>query len=387
MRAGLADLAMDGWLLYDFRGQNPTALELLGLTGLHLTRRFFYWIPQSGEPVHVVHAIERDNFPALPGRQAVFSSRAQLEAELEKFLRGRRRIAMEYCEQGRIPYLSRVDAGTKEWIRTFGPEVASSADLVQRFTCVWTPAQLEGHRRAVLALDEAKDAAFAFVRSELAAGRAPLETEIQQRLMVDFGRKGLATDAAPIVAVNAHAGSPHYRPDPARPTPVKPGDLLLIDLWGKLAPHDRPDAGYADITWTGFAGTPPPEIAKVFGIVAAARDAALEYIAQQRARGGRVQGFRADQAARQVIEREGYGERFVHRTGHNIGCFSAHGDGAHLDDYESNDFRELLPGTAFSIEPGIYLDDFGIRSEIDVYLAEDGPKVFSPIQRELVRLA
>jgi Xaa-Pro aminopeptidase len=292
---------------------------------------------------------------------------------------------MEYCPEGAIPYLSRVDAGTLELVRTYGVEVVSSAELVQRFLCRWDEAQVASHRRALDAIDAAKDAAFARIGEAHRRGEAPLETEVQRFLMERFEAAGLETDHPPIVAVNGHAGDPHYEPSERTPTPIRRGDLVLIDLWARgKGPRDV----YADITWVGFCGDrPPAKLEEIFRITAEARDLGLATLERAFREGRTLRGWEVDRAVRDQIASRGYGDRFVHRTGHSIGT-SVHGDGANLDDLETHDTRLLVPGLAFSIEPGIYLPDegLGVRSEIDVFLAAEGPKVFSKVQRELVRV-
>jgi Xaa-Pro aminopeptidase len=389
LRKALAELKLDGWLLYDFHGQNPTALHVLGLGGKMLTRRFFLLFPRSGEPVLLAHAIEQSQFgPDVPGRREVFASWTSLKDGLARMLgalpKGAR-VAMEYLPGGTIPTLSRVDAGTLELVRSFGVEVVSSADLVQRFFCRLDAAQVESHRRALAVVDAAKDEAFARIGAAHRQGKAPLETEIQAFLMDRFREADLETDHAPIVAVNAHAGDPHYAPSDATPTPIREGDLVLIDLWARgRGPRDV----YADITWVGFCGDRPPEkLERIFRVAADARDAGLEALAKAHREGRTLAGFEVDRVVRDHIAAAGFGDRFVHRTGHSIET-RVHGDGANLDDHETHDVRPLVPGLCFSIEPGIYLPEegLGVRTEIDVFLAGDGPKVFSKIQQELVRV-
>jgi Xaa-Pro aminopeptidase len=389
LQRALAESRLDAWLLYDFHGQNPTAVTALGLAGHMLTRRWFYLVPREGEPVALVHAIEHGSFPSdVPGRRERYASWTSLRDALSRLLGAlprRARVAMEYFPEGAIPYLSRVDAGTLELVRTYGVEVVSSADLVQRFLCRWDEAQVESHRRALAAIDGAKDAAFARAGEALRRGEALLETDVQAFLMDRFREADLETDHPPIVAVNAHAGDPHYAPSEETPTPIRKGDVLLIDLWARgRGPRDV----YADITWVGFCGDRPPEkLERIFRVTAEARDVGLETLKRAHGEGRTLQGWEVDRAVRDHIAAAGFGDAFVHRTGHSIGT-SVHGDGANLDDLETHDTRPLIPGLAFSIEPGIYLPEegLGVRSEIDVFLAEDGPKVFSKIQRELVRI-
>jgi Xaa-Pro aminopeptidase len=292
---------------------------------------------------------------------------------------------MEYFPGGAIPALSRVDGGTLEFVRSFGVEVVSSADLVQRFLCRLDAAQVESHRRALAAVDAAKDAAFARIGEAHRRGETPLETGIQSFLMDRFREAGLETDHPPIVAVNGHAGDPHYAPSAETPTPIRKGDLVLIDLWARgTGPRDV----YADITWVGFCGDRPPEkLERIFRVAADARDAGLDALARAHGEGRTLAGFEVDRVVRGVVEAAGFGERFVHRTGHSIET-RVHGDGANLDDLETHDIRPLVPGLCFSIEPGIYLPEegLGVRTEIDVFLAGDGPKVFSKIQKDIVRI-
>ncbi len=389
LQTALAEQDLDGWLLYDFHGQNPTALEVLGLRGRMLTRRFFYLVPRADSPVLLVHAIEQSQFPAdIPGRRYAYSSWRSLRELLAQALgslRPRARIAMEYFPEGAIPTLSRVDAGTLELVRGLGVEVVSSAELVQRFLCRLDAAQVESHRRALNAIDAAKDAAFARIGEALRRGETLRESNVQDFLMDRFREAGLETDHPPIVAVNAHAADPHYAPCAATSAQIRPGDLVLIDLWARGT--GQRDV-YADITWVGFCGDrPPSRLERLFGVAADARDAGLEALARAHRDGRTLAGFEVDRVVRGRIEAEGLGDRFLHRTGHSIDT-RVHGDGANLDDLETHDTRPLVTGLAFSIEPGIYLPEegIGVRTEIDVFLAEDGPKVFSKIQREVVRI-
>jgi Xaa-Pro aminopeptidase len=389
LQAALAEQELDGWLLYDFHGQNPTAVNALGLAGHMLTRRWFYLVPRTGEPVALVHAIEVGSFPKeIAGARRSYASWQSLRAELGALLGGlgpRARIAMEYFPEGAIPYLSRLDAGTLELIRTYGVEVVSSGELVQLFLCRWDAAQVESHRRALAGIDGAKDAAFARIGEAQRRGETILETDVQRFLMERFAADGLETDHPPIVAVNGHAGDPHYEPSERTPTPIRRGDLVLIDLWARgTGPRDV----YADITWVGFCGDDPPaKLREIFEVTARARDAGLATVEGAFRDGKTLEGWQVDRAVRDVIAAAGYGDHFVHRTGHSIDT-RVHGDGANLDDLETHDTRRLVPGLAFSIEPGIYLpgEGLGVRSEIDVFLAADGPKVFGKIQRELVRI-
>ncbi len=382
----LAEQKIDAWLLFDFHGQNPTAQGALGLGGRMLTRRWFYLVPASGEPTALVHAIESGSFPKeVPGRRARYASWQSLREELGKLLGplAGRKVAMEYFPMAAIPYLSRVDAGTLELVRSFGVEVVSSAELVQRFLCRWTPHQLASHVRALRAIDDAKDAAFAYVADQHRRDLEPTEVQVQDFLMRRFAGAGLVTDHPPIVAVNGHAGDPHYEPDARTASPVRRGDLLLIDLWAK---GKDPDDVYADITWVAFCGEKPPQkLVEMFRVAADARDLGLATVESAFREKRTLQGWQVDRAVRDHVGSKGYGDRFLHRTGHSIGT-NVHGDGANLDDHETHDTRELVEGLAFSIEPGIYLPEegLGVRTEIDVVMTGEGPKVFSKVQRELV---
>ena len=388
LQRALGEADLGAWLLYDFHGQNPTALAALGLGGHMLTRRWFWLVPRTGEPTFLVHAIELGSLPKdVPGRRVPYASWQSLREGLRTLLeplRGRR-VAMEYYPEAAIPYLSRVDAGTLELVRSHGIEVVSSADLVQRFLCRWSPRQLMSHVRALRAIDDAKDAAFAYVGESHRKGYQPTETQVQAFLMKRFADAGLTTDHAPIVAVNGHAGDPHYVPSEQTPTPVRKGDLLLIDLWAKCK---DPGDVYGDITWVAFCGDrPPPRLEEIFRVTVAARDLGLDMVERAFREKRTLEGWQVDRAVRDHVAAAGYGERFIHRTGHSIGT-SVHGDGANLDDLETHDTRELVEGLAFSIEPGIYLPEegLGVRSEIDVVLTAEGPKVFSQVQQEIVRI-
>ncbi len=382
IQSALRDDDVDGWLLYDFNGSNPIARRLAGLEGRHTTRRWFYFIPRTGTPHRLVHAIEPAVLDAQPGDTHRYAGREQLAERLAVVLRGARRVAMEYSPLCAIPYVSRIDAGTAELVRSCGVDIVSSGDLVGRFEAAWDAAAIATHRQASEALYRVKDQAFAFIGDRLASGAPVRELEVQARMMAWFDEEGLTTDAAPIVAIQEHAGDPHYAPDETTSRAVEPGHLILLDLWGKLR---TPDAVYADITWTGVAGTPTTDMEQVFAVVAAARDAALDRVAERVAAGQDVRGWEVDRAARDVIGAAGYGDRFVHRTGHSLGT-NVHGNGVHMDDYETHDDRRLLEGTGFTIEPGIYLAAFGIRSEINVVVGAREAKPTGPVQRALVRV-
>jgi Xaa-Pro aminopeptidase len=379
----LREDGLDGWLLYDFHGSNPIAARLAGLTnGAHMTtRRWYYLIPSSGSPRALVHAIEKHNLDGLPGGKTIYAGRQDLDAGLSELLRGVRRVAMEYSPQGAIPYLSRVDAGTAEMIRSRGVEIVSSGDLVQRFEAAWSPAQLVTHRRASEALYRVKDRAFDSARRALERGDRMTEYDLQQQMVRWFEEEGLVSDSPPVVAIGANSGDPHYLPSPDRAKEITTDQVLLLDLWGKLR---EPGAVFADITWVGFTGTEiPVEAARAFDAIVRARDAAVALVEEAAMTGRQLHGWEVDRAARAVLEQSGFGDHILHRTGHSLGE-SVHGNGVHLDDYETHDDRRILPGAGFTVEPGLYFDTFGVRTEINVFRGERDAGVTGPRQMELV---
>jgi Xaa-Pro aminopeptidase len=385
IQRALRDSGLPAWLLYDFHGANPIAARVAGLaTGGHLTtRRWYYLIPANGEPRGLVHDIERHSLDHLPGEKLVYAGRDQLETALSTLLAGTRRVAMEYSPHAAIPYVSRVDAGTVEAIRARGVEVVSSGDVVQQFEAVWSAGQLAAHHAAADALYRIKDRAFDAAGRSVREGRTLSEFDLQQQMMGWFDEEGLDTDSPPVVAVGPHASSPHYLPSRDSAAPITAEALLLLDLWGK---RREPSSVYADITWVGYTGAQVPDrMRQVFAAVAGARDAAVTLV-QERARAGAdVRGWEADRAARQVLMDAGFGAFVCHRTGHNLGE-NVHGNGAHLDDYETHDERRLLPGTGFTIEPGVYVGDFGVRSEINMYRDRNDAVVTGPRQEAIVTL-
>jgi Xaa-Pro dipeptidase len=385
IRGALVAEGLDGWLLYDFHGSNPIAAQLAGLNGGgHMTtRRWYYLIPAIGEPRALVHAIEQHNLDHLPGSKAVYAGRQELDAGLTRLLDGMRRVAMEYSPDCAIPYISRVDAGTAEAIRHRGIEILSSGDLVQQFEATWTPAQLASHRTASDALYRIKDRAFESAAAALAAGRRRTEYDLQQEMVRWFEEEGLVSDSAPVVAIGSNAGNPHYLPRVTESKTIVADEVLLLDLWGK---KKDPGAVFADITWVAVtAARVPAEPARAFGAIAAARDSAVELIEAAAAANRDLRGWEVDRAARLVLEQAGFGDRILHRTGHSLGE-NVHGNGTHLDDYETHDDRLLLPRTGFTIEPGLYFDDFGVRTEINVYRGEREAQVSGPRQSEIITL-
>ena len=386
VQRALADDRLDGWLLYDFQGSNPIAARLSGLTAgkKMTTRRWYYLIPARGEPRGLVHAIERHNLDGLPGDKQPYAGRDRLEDGLRGLLKGMKRVAMEYSPGNNIPYISRVDAGTIESVRDLGVEVVSSGDLVQRFEALWSAEALGSHRSASDALYRVKDQAFAMVRDRLAGGVPTTEFDVQRAMMDWMDAEGLTAADTPNVSAQENAGNPHYHPSGEVHRAIRPGEMLLLDLWGKLR---HPGAVFADITWVGFTGAViPDEYARAFAAARDGRDAAVAFV-QSAARTGReVRGFEVDRACRAVLERAGYGAEFIHRTGHSLGE-TVHGNGVHLDDYETHDDRRLIAGTGFTIEPGVYTSRFGVRTEINMFMAEHDAYVSGPMQQEIVTLA
>ncbi len=386
IQAALSAEGFDGWLLYDFHGSNAIAAEVtaVGRRGGHLaTRRWYYLIPATGQPRGLVHAIERKVLSHLPGNVAVYAGREQLESGLRELVRGVHRVAMEYSPNGAIPYLGRVDAGTIEYLRSLGLDIVSSGDLVQRFAAVWDDEAVDTHMQASEKLHRVKERAFSAIRDRMSAGVPTTEYDVQQLMSGWFRDEGLVSDSPPIVAAAANSGNPHYMPTAAEHRPIRPGEIVLLDLWGKL---DRPGAVFADITWVGYTGAQPPErFVKAFETVAAARDAAVTLVQRAAPVGQPLRGWQVDRAASSVLRSAGFAANILHRTGHSLGE-SVHGNGVNMDDYETHDDRRLLPGTGFTIEPGLYFDDFGIRLEIDMLVRERDAIVTGPIQQEIIAL-
>ncbi len=380
----LSNHELDGWLLADFHGRNTVAMNLLGISGM-ITRRSFFFIPAFGEPVALVHAIEQDKFTHVPGRKVTFSSYKLLEKELGKVLIGVNRVAMEYAPKGRLPYIGLVDAGTIELVRDLGVEVISSGNLVAHFQAALNVEQIATHRMAAHNLIEIKNKAFAFIRSQLGAGATFTELDVVQYIVRLFDEFEMTSSSDPICAVDGNAGNPHYDPAAGQPAQIKRGQLILLDLWAKLK---RPDAVYGDITWMGFAGTKeeiPSKYREIFTVLTTARDAAVEFV-RRNIETKPVRGADVDDACRAVIEQAGYGKYFTHRTGHSI-TSSEHGPGPNIDNLETEDGRKLRKGHLFSIEPGIYMDDCGFRTEIDMLIGYDGGEVTTlPLQMEITPL-
>jgi Xaa-Pro aminopeptidase len=370
VQTAIREAGVDGWLMYDFRGLNVLAQRVAGLSEKKLSRRWFYFVPATGEPRKLVHAIEPAALDHLPGTQKTVYRRWQdLEAGVCALVVGAKRVAMEYSERNANPYISRVDAGTVELVRSFGPEVVGSGDLIQQFEAVWDDDQEKSHFEAAALCRAAYDVAFDFIASEIRAKGKVMETAVQARIMKHFADNGMTTYSPPIVGVGPHSGDPHFDTNVTTDAPIQPGSWVLIDLWAKM---NRPRAVYADYTQCAYIGdTVPEQYAKVFTIVAAARDAGINCAKAAFAVQRPLQGWEIDNATRAVIEAAGYGDFYTHRTGHNIGQ-EVHGNGAHIDGLETREDRRIIRRTCFSIEPGIYLPEFGARSEVDVYIDAAG---------------
>jgi Xaa-Pro aminopeptidase len=385
IQRALAADRLDGWLLYDFHGSNPIAQQLTGLAGgAHMTtRRWYYLIPAAGEPRALVHAIEQHNLDHLPGTRMTYAGRQELDAGLSALLGHVRRVAMEYSPECAIPYVSRVDAGTVEAVRKRGIEIVSSGDLVQQFEATWTAAQLAQHHEASAALYRIKDRAFEEAAKALTAGRRQTEYDLQQRMVEWFREEGLVSDAPPVVALGANAGNPHYLPSVEQNTEIVSDEVLLLDLWGKKA---QPGSVFADITWVGATSRQvPAEASAAFQAIVDARDVAVRLVQDRASAGEDLRGWQVDREARRVLEDSGYGKHVLHRTGHSLGE-NVHGNGTHLDDFETHDERRLVPRTGFTIEPGLYFEDFGVRTEINVYRGEREAVVTGERQSTIVTL-
>ena len=383
IQKALTDQKLDGWLFYDILHRDPIAYRVLGLDHPIAKRRWFYIIPAKGSPRKLVHRIEAATLDSLPGEKMVYAAAGELEKNLKKLVGSAKIVAMQYSPKNQIPYISLVDAGTVELIRAQGCKVVSSANLVQQFEAAWTAGQLASHREAGLAIDRITHAAFQEAADRIRANQKFTEYDLQQWILGQFRASGVTSDSPPVVAVGPHAGDPHYEPTERGSAVVRKGDLLLLDIWGKTL---APNSVYYDITWTGYLGAKVPEkYAKIFRIVRNARDAAVTFVCDNVKAGRTIEGWQVDRAAREVIRKAGYAKYFVHRTGHNIGQ-EVHGTGANMDDLETHDVRRIIPRTCFSIEPGIYLPEFGIRSEVNVYVEDRSAGVTGPVQTEILPL-
>jgi len=380
IQTALHERGFDAWLFYDHHHRDPIAYKVLDIPeSLMVTRRWFYVIPREGEPVKLVHRIEAGHLDSLPGTKRVYSSWRELWDNLQAMLVKFRTVAMQYSPNNLIPYIGLVDAGTVELVKSFGKEVVSSGDLVARFEAAWSPEQIESHYAARDVIDALIPEAFKEIGRRVRAGKVT-EFEIQQWFAENFKRQGIVTEDLPIVAVNANSGNPHYEPKAEGSAQIKEGDFVLLDVWGKKS---TPHAVYYDITWTGVIGTPTARHIEIFNIVTGGRDAGVKKVQEAYAGKRRIAGWEVDQATREHITNAGYGEYFVHRTGHSIGEH-VHGNGANMDNLETKDDREIIPNTCFSVEPGVYLPEFGVRSEVNVLIHNGAAEVTGKIQRELV---
>ncbi len=375
---------LDGWLFFDHHQRDPIAYRVLSLDSkLHVTRRWYYWIPAQGEPLKLVHRIESRMLDALPGERKLYSGWQEQRQLLECILKAAGRIAMQFSPDCMIPYVSLVDGGTVDLIRGLGKEVVTSGPLVQYFEARWMAAQLESHYFAGRLVDAIRQEAFEEVSSRTRANGSVQEVEIAEFILARFAEQGMVTDASPIVAANANASNPHYAPSRENSTAIRRGDLVLIDMWAKL---DHPGAVYYDITWTGYCGEQPPsEMENVFTVVRDARDRAVDFVREAIAEKRTIGGWEVDDVTRGHIQEQGFGEYFTHRTGHSIGE-DVHGNGANLDNLETHDERPIIARTCFSVEPGIYLEKFGIRSEINCYVSEKDAGPTGEVQQQLLRL-
>ncbi len=381
IQSALREQKFDAWLFYDHHHRDPLAYHILGLpASLMVTRRWFYLVPAQGEPQKLVHRIEAGHLDSLPGSKQVYSGWQELFANLEAMLKPYKNLAMQYSPNNVVFYVSLVDAGTIELIRGFGKNVLSSADLVAQFEATWSDEQIKTHFAAGEKVDAITAAAFQEIGRRVRNGGAD-EYSIQQWFMEAFKRENLLTDDPPIVAVNANSGNPHYEPHAQGSAKIREGDFILLDVWAK---QNTPNAVYYDITWTGFVGKAPGERHReIFNIVTGARDAGVKAVQEAISAGRKLQGWEVDKATRDHIEKAGYGKYFVHRTGHSIGT-EVHGNGANMDNLEIQDQRQVLPNSCFSIEPGIYLPEFGVRSEVNMLVRPGRADVTGKIQREIV---
>jgi Xaa-Pro dipeptidase len=383
IQAALRERNMDAWLFYDHHHRDPIAYRVLGLpAGLMVTRRWFYVIPAKGEPVKLVHKIESRHLDTLPGNKLQYSGWQELFDQVKAMLANFRDIAMQYSPNNLVFTVSLVDGGTLEMIRGLGKNVVSSGDLVAQFEATWTDEQIKTHFAARDSIDSITAAAFKEIGRRVRNG-GTTESEIQQWFMEAFARENLITDDPPIVAVNAHSGDPHYEPQARTSAPIRESDFVLLDVWAK---KNTPDAVYYDITWTGFVGKAPSDrMREIFQVVSQARDAGVKTVKEAVAAGRQIAGWEVDRAVRSHIKKAGFGEYFIHRTGHSIGT-DVHANGANMDDLEVHDERRILPNSCFSIEPGIYLPEFGVRSEVNVLVRPQAAEVTGKIQNEIVTI-
>lgn len=381
----LQKASLDGWLFFDHHERDPLAYRVLGLTPPgHVSRRWYYFIPASGEPCGMVHQVEPKVLDPLPGVKIPYSRWQEQAAGLRQLLQGAKRVAMQYSPQCAVPYVANVDAGTVELIRSLGVEVVTSAELIQVFEAKWTPPQLELHLEAGRRVDQIRREAFEHIGKTTRAGQSLDEYGVQQFVMRRFQELRLVTNWPPIVGANVNASDSHYSPPRSGSAPIRRGDLVLLDLWAKL--DDEPDAVYYDITWMAYCGAEvPARMREAFSAVVGARDAGIRLVQEAVAAGRTLRGFEVDDAVRGHLEALGMGKFIRHRTGHSIGR-EVHGVGANMDNFETHDERTVIPWTCFSVEPALYLPEFGVRTEVNVFVEEHGARVTGEMQTEFVRL-
>jgi Xaa-Pro dipeptidase len=383
MQKDLRAAKLDGWLFYDFRGRDPIAHRILHLPPGMRTRRWFYFVPAKGTPKKLVHKIEAQSLAAVPGDTLYYSAQEELRGNLKKAIGKSKKLAMQYSPKNAIPYVAMVDAGTVELVRSVGTKVFTSADLIQKYEACWTGEQLASHMAAAREIDRIVREAFDHLATCVKGKKPITEYDLQQFIAKQYEEAGIITEEGPDVAVNANASDPHYGPTREKSSPIREGDLLLLDIWGK---QKQPDSVYYDITWMAYLGDKVPEkYAKVFRVLLDARDRAVDLIRSHAKSGKPLQGWQVDKAARAVVEKAGYGKYFFHRTGHNIGT-SVHGNGVNMDGLETRDERHLIPHTCNSVEPGIYLPEFGMRTEVDVYVDSKDARVTGAVQTEILPL-
>ncbi len=382
IQTALGEEGLDGWLFFDHHRRDPLAYRVLQFTpGSMVSRRWYYFVPAKGEPRGLVHRIEAFTLKELPGEMLTYAEWNEMAARVRELLSGARKIAMQYSPNCSVPYVAMVDAGTVELVRGLGVEIVSAANLIQFFEARWTRDQLESHLEAGRRIDRVRRQAFEHIGEKHRAGDRVTEWDVKQFILARYREEGIFIDHGPDVAVNGNASNPHYDPNERACSEIKRGDHVLIDMWGKL---DRPASVYYDITWIGFCGSQiPSKIQNVFDIVRTARDRAIERVRSAVAAKQELRGFEVDDAARAYIKESGLAEYFFHRTGHSIGE-EIHGTGANMDNFETHDERKILPWTCFSIEPGVYLPEFGVRSEVDVFVDETRALVTGEMQERIV---
>lgn len=383
MQKDLRRAKVDGWLFYDFRGRDPIAQQILELPAGMRTRRWFYFVPAKGTAKKLVHKIETGALAAVPGDTLYYAGQKELRDNLKKAIGKSKTVAMQYSPKNAIPYVAMVDAGTVELVKSLGAKVVTSADLVQKYEACWSKEQLESHLAAGRAIDRIVHEAFEYAAKCVKDKTPVTEYDVKEFILGKFTEAGIMTEEGPDIAVNANASDPHYGPTKEKSSSIREGDLLLLDVWGK---EKKPGSVYYDITWMGYLGAKIPEkYTKVFGVLREARDRAIELIGSSVTAGKPLKGWQVDDAARGVVEKAGYGKYFFHRTGHNIGT-SVHGNGVNMDGLETHDERHLIAGTCNSVEPGIYLPEFGMRTEVDVYVGEKDARVTGAVQTDILAL-